>query len=171
MRRTKSRTLRTSATAERRRRLVEDDQVGVVVHGPADRDALALAAGELRDGRIDGDADAAEADRLRAGCPAAIAFSFLMSMKPKRLVIWRPTKKLRQSGCFSASELVLVDRLDREVVRHPDRIVGEVDLLVADEDAGPRSARSTPVITLISVDLPAPLSPIRPTISLRPMAR
>ena len=27
----------------------------------------------------------------------------------------------------------------------------------------------TPVITLISVDLPAPLSPTRPTISLRPM--
>ena len=29
----------------------------------------------------------------------------------------------------------------------------------------------TPVITLISVDFPAPLSPIRPTISFRPMAR
>ena len=31
--------------------------------------------------------------------------------------------------------LVLVDGLDRQIVRHADRIVGEVDLLVADEDA------------------------------------
>ena len=52
----------------------------------------------------------------------------------------------------------------------PHRIVGGIELLVADEDAARRSARSTPVITLISVDLPAPLSPIRPTISFRPMA-
>ena len=50
---------------ERRGRLVEHDEVGVVVHGAADRDALPLAAGELRDGRIDGDAGAAEADRLQ----------------------------------------------------------------------------------------------------------
>src|SRR5687767_5628241 len=33
----------------------------------------------------------------------------------------------------------------------------------------PEVGASTPVITLISVDFPAPLSPIRPTISLRPM--
>ena len=36
--------------------------------------------------------------------------------------------------------LVLVDGLDRQVVRHAHRIVGEVDLLVADEDA-PRGRR------------------------------
>ena len=48
---------------ERDGRLVEDDEVGVVVHGPADGDALALAAGEVGDGRIDGDPGAAEADR------------------------------------------------------------------------------------------------------------
>ena len=49
---------------QRRRRLVEHDEVGVVVHGPADGDALALAAREVGDGGIDGDADAAEADGL-----------------------------------------------------------------------------------------------------------
>ena len=53
--------------AQRRGRLVEDDEVGVVVHGAADRDALALAAGEVGDGRIDRDADAAEADDVRSG--------------------------------------------------------------------------------------------------------
>ncbi len=36
---------------------------------------------------------------------SAIAFWRRMSMKPQRLVICRPTKKLRQSGCFSASDL------------------------------------------------------------------
>src|SRR5271156_2256864 len=35
----------------------------------------------------------------------------------------------------------------------------------------PEVGASTPVMSLISVDLPAPLSPMRPTISLRPMER
>ncbi len=35
----------------------------------------------------------------------------------------------------------------------------------------PDEGGNTPVIILISVDLPAPLSPIRPTISLRPIVR
>ena len=34
---------------QRHGRLVEHDEVGVVVHGPADGDALALAAGEVGD--------------------------------------------------------------------------------------------------------------------------
>ena len=38
---------------QRRRRLVEDDEVGVVVHGAADGDALPLAAGQVGDGGID----------------------------------------------------------------------------------------------------------------------
>ncbi len=66
---------------------------------------------------------------------AATAFSAFTSMKPKRLVICRPTKKLRHSGCFSPSELVLIDGLDREFMRHVDGIVGQVDLAVAHEDA------------------------------------
>ena len=38
--------------AERGGRLVEHDEVGVVVHRPADRDSLPLAAGKLADRRI-----------------------------------------------------------------------------------------------------------------------
>ncbi len=56
--------------AERGGRLVEHDEVGVVVHRPADRDALALAARELADRRIDRDADAAEADHVDQDLPA-----------------------------------------------------------------------------------------------------
>ena len=40
---------------------------------------------------------------IRIRC--ATSFSRLMSMKPKRLVICRPTKKLRHNGCLSASDL------------------------------------------------------------------
>ena len=37
---------------ERRGRLVEDDEVGLLVDGAGDRHALALAAGELADDRV-----------------------------------------------------------------------------------------------------------------------
>src|SRR3712207_7279990 len=45
---------------ERGRGLVEHDQVGVEVHGAADGDALALAAGELADRGFGRDADRSE---------------------------------------------------------------------------------------------------------------
>ena len=45
--------------AERRRRLVEDDDLGTEVDRPGDRDALALAAGQAPDGALEvGDDDA-----------------------------------------------------------------------------------------------------------------
>ena len=37
---------------QRRRRLVEDDQVGLLVDGAGDRDALPFAAGKLADDRV-----------------------------------------------------------------------------------------------------------------------
>src|SRR5579872_1832424 len=55
--------------AERRRRLVEHDEVGVVVHGSADGDALTLAARQISDRRIDGDAGAPETDRIEQDLP------------------------------------------------------------------------------------------------------
>ena len=124
----------------------------------------------LRDRRIDGDADAAKADRLlqdlvgdlllRLDVDEAEAVGDLAAdeeVAPERLLL--------------GERLVLVDGLDREIVGHarPNSRRGRSP--GRGRRCGPRSARSTPVITLISVDLPAPLSPIRPTISLRPMAR
>ena len=46
-------------------RFVEHDQIGVVMHRTADRDALALAAGKLGDGGVDGDPNTAKAYRLQ----------------------------------------------------------------------------------------------------------
>src|SRR5829696_8905908 len=45
-------------------RFVEHDEVGIEMHGPADRDALPLAARELLHCGVDAEADAAKADRL-----------------------------------------------------------------------------------------------------------
>ena len=47
---------------ERDGRLVEDDQLRLEVHRPADGDALTLAAGQLADLRIDRDAPAPKAN-------------------------------------------------------------------------------------------------------------
>ena len=91
-------------------------------------------------------------------------------MKPEAVGDLPPDEEVAPERLLLGERLVLVDRLDRQVVRHAHRVVGEVELAVADEDA-PRGRRSTPVSTLISVDLPAPLSPISPTISLRPTAK
>ena len=43
-------------------RLVKHDEVGIEMHGPADRDALTLAARQVRHGRVDGDAISAKSD-------------------------------------------------------------------------------------------------------------
>ena len=51
-----------------------------------------------------------------------------------------PDEEIPPQRLLLGERLVLVDRLDREVVRHAHRIVGEVELLVADEDA-PRGGR------------------------------
>ncbi len=90
--------------AKRRGRLVQHDEVGVVVHRPADGDALTFAARQIADRRIDGDANAAEADDVDQDLLGDF-LSRLMSMKPNRFVICLPTKKLRHRGCFSASDL------------------------------------------------------------------
>ena len=90
--------------AERRGGLVEHDEVGVVVHRPADRDALTFAAGKLptvESTVMPMPRKPMVSIRIRL----AISFSRLMSMKPNRLVICLPTKKLRHSGCFSARDL------------------------------------------------------------------
>ena len=50
--------------AQRRRRFVQDDQVGVEMHGAADRNALSFATRQQLNRRIDGNADAAKAEGI-----------------------------------------------------------------------------------------------------------
>ena len=116
------------------------------MHGAADRDALALAAGEIGDGRIDGDADAAEADHVHQD----LVGDFLLALdvdEAEAVGDLAADEEVAPERLLLGERAVLVDRLDRELVRRPDRIVGEVQLAVADEDASRRSAsarRSSP---------------------------
>ena len=54
-----------------------------------------------------------------------------------------PDEEIPPQRLLLGERLVLVDGLDRQVMRHAHRIVGEVEFLVADEDAprGRRAAR------------------------------
>ena len=65
---------------------------------------------------------------------SAISFWRLMSMKPRRLVICRPTKKLRHKRLLFRQRLVLIDGFDRQVVRHADRIFARMNFAVAHEN-------------------------------------
>ena len=154
---------------QRRGRLVEHDEVGVVVHGAADGDALPLAAGKLRDGRIDRDAGAAEADRLQQDVAGDLLLA--LDVDEAEAVGDLPAdEEIAPERLLVGERAVLVDGLDRQsrAPSAPNSADGSSSL--SRMKMRPEVGASTPVITLISVDLPAPLSPISPTISLRPMA-
>ena len=120
--------------AQRRGRLVEDDEVGVEVHRAADGDALALAAGEIADGRIDGDADAAKADDVDQDLVGELLLA--LDVDEAEAVGDLPAdEEVAPQRLFLGQRLVLVDRLDGKIVRLAHGIVGEVDRLVAHEDA------------------------------------
>ena len=119
---------------ERHRRLVENDEVGIVVHGAADRDALALAAGEIRDRRIDGDADAAKADS--PGQDILGDLLLLLDVDEAEAVgDLAADEEVPPERLFLGKRTILVDGLDGEIVGHADGIVRELDFLVANEDA------------------------------------
>ena len=168
MRRTKSSTFRTSFDGERRRRLVEHDQVGVVVHCAADRDALPLAAGKLRHGRIDRDAGAAKADRLQQDLAGDLLLA--LDVDEAEAVGDLPAdEEVPPERLFVGERAVLVDGLDRESRAPCGPNSRDGSISSSRTKMRPEVGASTPVITLISVDLPAPLSPIRPTISFLPI--
>ena len=123
--------------AQRRRRLVEDDEVGVVVHRSADRDALPLAAGKIGDGRIDGDADAAETDHVDQDVLREL-FLALDVDEAEAIGDLPADEEIAPQRLFVGERLVLVDRLDRQVVRHADRVFTLVDFSVANEDLAGR---------------------------------
>ena len=119
--------------AERRRRLVEHDKVGVVVHRPADRDALALAARQIGDRRIDGDADAPEADRFEQDLLRHLLLA--LDVDEAEAVGDLPAdEEIAPQRLLLGQRLVLVDRLDRQIVRHADRIFAGLHFSITDHD-------------------------------------
>ena len=121
-------------------RLVEDDQVGVEVHGTPDRDALALAARKLLHGRIDRKSRAAEADGLEQDI-LRYRFFALHIDKAEAVGDLPADEEIAPQGLFVAERLVLIDGLDGKLVRHAHRIVRQVDRPVAHEDAAAARAQ------------------------------
>ena len=66
---------------------------------------------------------------------SAIAFSRLDVDEAEAVGDLPADEEVAPERLLLGERLVLVDGLDRQVVRHAHRIVGEVDLPVADEDA------------------------------------
>ena len=120
--------------AERGGRFVEDDQIGVEMHGAADRNALALAARQIADGRIHRDAVAAKADDVHQDLVGQLLLA--LDVDEAETVGDLPAdEEVSPQRLLLGERLVLIDRLDRQVMRHADRVVGEIDRLVADENA------------------------------------
>ena len=127
--------------AQRRGRLVEHDEIGVEMHRAADRDALALAAGEIADGRIDRDAGAAKADDVDQDLVGEL-FLALDVDEAETVGDLPPDEEVAPQRLLLGERLVLVDGLDREIMRHAHGIVGQVDLACRGRKCGRRSAAS-----------------------------
>ncbi len=153
--------------AQRRGRLVHDQDPGVPVDRPADRHRPALAAGEGRDRRlqpVDMEVQPRHGRPRRLGHVPAVQHRQQAEQPPLRLAAEEDVGADRQ---VVGQRQVLVDRLDAAVARVMRR--GEGDRARPARRISPSSWRWTPEIALISVDLPAPLSPA--SASTSPSAR
>ena len=141
--------------AERGGRLVEDDEPRVPHHGARDRDRLALAAGERRD-RL---ADRPDRRHPRATCSVSARLRLHRRLLQPLEAVVRLAAEVHVLDDVEvvAEREILVDDLDpelRRVLRAVDR-----DRLAVEERSRPRPSGGCPAMHLISVDLPAPLSP------------
>src|SRR5438105_4225938 len=113
--------------------LVEDDEVGLEVHGAGDGDALALSSREIAHGRVRGDAVTAEAD----GAPQELVGDLLLLLHvdeaepPGDLPA---DEEVSPEGLLLAEALTLVHRLDAQIVRLAHRVPVGVLQAVAHPD-------------------------------------
>src|SRR6267378_4472183 len=113
--------------------LVEDDEIGLEVHGAGDGDALALAAREIAHGGLRRDAVAAEPD----GAPQELIGDLLLLLdvdEPESAGDLPADEEVSPERLFLTQGLALVDGLDAKVVGLPDRILIEIDQAVAHPD-------------------------------------
>src|SRR5437762_4254977 len=121
------------AHRERGGGLIEDDEVGLEVHGAGDGDALALAAREIAHGGLGRDAVAAEPD----GAPQELIGDLLLLLdvdEAESAGDLPADEEVSPERLLLTQRLTLVDRLDPQVVGLPDRILVEVHQAVAHPD-------------------------------------
>src|SRR5262249_16183268 len=111
---------------ERYRRLVEDDEVGVKIHGPADGDALPLAAAELAHRGVGGDAGAAQADGAFENVVGDALLCLDVDEAPAIGDV-APDEEIAPQRLLLAERLLLVHRLDAQLARPPNRVVRPID--------------------------------------------
>ena len=151
--------------AERRRRLVHDDDAAAEGGRPRHRDALALAAGQRFDRLVDVlDRHQAEIGERCAGLllhPLAIELAKTVPRKPGERFPGRGTDCRRWRAPAT-------ERGSDRPSRSPPSRASIGDLKLTDLPArriSPCSGSTAPASALISDDLPAPLSPITARIS------
>ena len=148
---------------QRRRRLVHDEDQRIERGGAADRDALALAAGEVFDleprARRCG-CRAARACRPRPRASCALSRSGTPRMRRSRLAA---EQEIAGDVDRVAEREVLVDHLDPLGAAH--RRARRRRPRCPSITMRPESGTTAPDRTLLSVDLPAPLSPTSPSTS------
>ena len=140
--------------AERGGRLVEDHELRVPHHRTRDRDRLALAARERRN-RLADRADRRHAQRLQRLGRLLLHHRLLEPLE--EIVRLAPEVHVLDDVEVVAEREILVDDLDPELCR----VLRPGDRDAACPRRGSRRSPTAwmPAIDLISVDLPAPLSP------------
>ena len=151
--------------AERRRRLVEQHDLRLAEQRAGDRDLLALAAGERPDLACAGSGSSPRGWRAarRVRCSIVASSSWRETCPAPGRDLLLAEEEVGDDVEVVAEREVLVDGRDPElgrVLRPRDR-----DLARRRSGSSPSSAAWMPAIVLTSVDLPAPLSPTRPTTS------
>src|SRR5258706_2070043 len=116
---------------ERNGGLVEDDQVGIEVHGPPDRDALAFAPGELLHRAVGIDTGAAKPDLVLQHVIGDCLLLFNID-EAEAVGDLAPDEEVAPQRLLLAETLLLIDRFYAPVVRPAHRIMRKVDALVAD---------------------------------------
>ena len=147
-------------------RLVEDHHLRLEMHGARDGDALPLAAGELADQRVGrAQVQVDVGDRLDALARASASGRAMPKPPTDEFQRLAPDEQVAGDRHGRDHRIVLVDGLDAERSSRASGLrmsTGSPSIRIS-----PWSGRCTPERILISVDLPAPLSPTRPSASPR----
>src|SRR4029077_16077661 len=96
------------------------------------RDSLTLAARQIGDGRVNGYADTSEADDIDQDFLGDLLLAF--DVDEAQFVGDLPThKEIAPQRLLLRQRFVLVDRLDRQIVRHANRVLARLNFALANE--------------------------------------
>ena len=123
--------LRNFFQRERHGGLIQDDQLGFEMHGPADRHSLAFAAGKHAHFRVDRDALATEANGIDHDLIGNLFFLFYIN-ETKRPGNFAPDEEIAPEHLFLAEGFILVNGFNAMFVCASDVVRAQVDFLPGD---------------------------------------